>query len=399
MTTEIELLRAIAGEPDDDGPKRVYADWLIQQGSPRGELIQLELELAEMDDFDERRKATKARIAALYEAHGEAWMAPFRRLGLPGVQFTFDRGIVAGVRGSARVLAAAAERILAGAPLVTGMEIEVGEARDLAPLAGSPLLARVRRLALQHYTPVRPTGWGALVLPNVRAVTWSAIAVGPDDAEALLAAPNVPRLERLAVSNCRLNKGALEPLARAACPLKAIDLPAAAQGPRLGELLGGNPAFANLAYVRIPGNELGSSGFQALAPQLAHAVHLDVRGCALAEADLLAVLDRAGEVRELLVGGQPIGDAWIDKLVAWPGAARLRKLHLGNAGITAKHARALAACERLSGLRSLVMSGAKLDAATEAALVASPHLAKARIYAGNRMLARTPKAPRAKVKR
>ena len=320
-------------------------------------------------------------------------MAPFARLQLPGIDFTFDRGIVGGVRGSSRALAAAAASIVAKAPLVTSVTVAVGEVRELEPLAGSPLLERARGLAIHHYTPVRLTGWAALVLPNVRTVDWSSIAVGPEDAEALLAAPNVPKLERLVISNCRLNRGALEPLARAAFPLKVLDLPAGGQGPRLGELIGGNPAFAGLETLRIPGNEIGSAGFAALAPALRHVEYLDVRGCALAPADLAALLDHAQAVRELLVGGQPIDEGWIDKLVAWPGAARLRKLHLGYAGITARGARALAACVQLGGLRSLVLSGTKLDAATEAALVASPHLAKARIYAGNRMLARTPPKP------
>ena len=173
-------------------------------------------------------------------------------------------------------------------------------------------------------------------------------------------------------------------------------MPAAKQGPRLGELVGGNPAFARLETLRIPGSEIASAGLAALLPALRHAVHVDVRGCALAPADLSALLRAAPGARELLVGGQrqPIGDAWFDELVAWPGASGLRKLHLGDAGITARQARALAACERLGGLRSLVLSGAKLDADTEAALVASPHLANARIYAGTRMLARKP--PKAK---
>jgi uncharacterized protein (TIGR02996 family) len=396
MTAELDLLRAIAANPDDDTARRVYADWLIELGSPRGELIQLELALAEMDDFDDRRKATKARIDELVTEHAASWLAPFARLGLRGVRFTLDRGVVGGVSGSARAIAAAAPRILAGAPLVTALDIEVGDDRDLAPLAGSPLLAQIRTLVLRHYTPVRPTGWAALVLPEVRRIVWSAIAVGPDDAEALLAAPNVPKLGTLEISNCRLNRGALEPLSRARFPLAHLDMPAAKQGPRLGELLGGNPAFGNLVTLRIAGNEIGSAGFAQLLPALRHVVHLDVRGCGLAAADLERLLSEAAlpAVRELLIGGQPLTDAVIAKLVAWPGAARLRKLNLGQAGVSDRAAHALAACPQLANLRSLVLSGARLAPETEGALVASPHLAQARIYAGSRVLARKPPAKR-----
>ena len=40
------LLEAIWARPDDDGPRRVYADALLARGDPRGELIHLSLAAA-----------------------------------------------------------------------------------------------------------------------------------------------------------------------------------------------------------------------------------------------------------------------------------------------------------------------------------------------------------------
>ena len=40
--TEEELLAAVFAAPDDDAPRRVYADWLLERGDPRGEFIQLQ---------------------------------------------------------------------------------------------------------------------------------------------------------------------------------------------------------------------------------------------------------------------------------------------------------------------------------------------------------------------
>lgn len=394
VTTEIDLLRAIAADPDDLALRRVHADWLIEHGSPRGELVQLELALEEMDDFDEQRKTTKARIAELYELHGAAWMAPFAALRLPGVQFTFDRGVVGGVRGTPSALAAAAPRILAGAPLITSVAILVGDDRDLSTLTDSPLLPRIRSLILEHFTPVRPTGWSALVLPEVRSISLLSIAVGPDDSTALLAPPNVPKLASFTVSNCRLNRGALDVLARGHFPLEKIDI-AAGKQERLGEWLGNNAAFHGLRLLRIPGNPIGSKGFRALLPALRHAEVIDVRGCALTSADLGRLLDDdvAPAVRELWIGGQPIDDALLERLAAWPRATQLRKLHLGSAGVTDRGASALAASPQLSNVRSLVISGSRLKPETEAALVASPALAGARIFVGTRQLARKAAAP------
>jgi uncharacterized protein (TIGR02996 family) len=42
--TERELIDAIAEHPDDDEPRLVYADWLIERGHPRGELLALTLQ-------------------------------------------------------------------------------------------------------------------------------------------------------------------------------------------------------------------------------------------------------------------------------------------------------------------------------------------------------------------
>lgn len=394
MIDEADLLGAIAAAPDDEAARLVYADWLTQAGDPRGELIQLTLALEAMDDFDARRTATSKRINTVHREHGDTWLAPFRALALPGVQFAFDRGLVTGVRGSASALADAAPRILEHTPFISVVEIQVGDARELDPLAGSPLLAGARRLHLTHYTPVRPTGWQALVVPEVRAILLSSIAVGPADLAALFAAPNAPNLESLTISGCRLNRGALEPLAEASFALKTLDMPAHKQGPRLGELLGGNTAFHGLLDLRIPGNEIGSAGFAALLPALAHVERLDLRGCALTVADLRHLF-RDGAIsptaRQLRLGGQELDDDFALDLSRWRGAASLQVLDLGHAGITAAGARALADAPLLANLRSLNLSGARLDPATEAALLASPHLAAARIYAGNRFLSRNDK--------
>src|SRR5688572_11671410 len=43
---EAKLLDAIWADPDDDGPRLVYADWLMERGHPHGELIALQCERA-----------------------------------------------------------------------------------------------------------------------------------------------------------------------------------------------------------------------------------------------------------------------------------------------------------------------------------------------------------------
>src|SRR5262249_46940199 len=46
MTDADAFLRAIIENPNDDGPRLVYADWLEESGNPRGEFIRVQCEKA-----------------------------------------------------------------------------------------------------------------------------------------------------------------------------------------------------------------------------------------------------------------------------------------------------------------------------------------------------------------
>src|SRR5262245_55829511 len=69
MTTRESLLAAVHESPEDDAPRRVYADWLTDHGDPRGEFIAVQCELAGLTDADPRWPELKARERDLLEAH------------------------------------------------------------------------------------------------------------------------------------------------------------------------------------------------------------------------------------------------------------------------------------------------------------------------------------------
>ena len=46
MTSGDAFLDQILTDPDDDRPRMVYADWLLGEGDPRGELIAVQCALA-----------------------------------------------------------------------------------------------------------------------------------------------------------------------------------------------------------------------------------------------------------------------------------------------------------------------------------------------------------------
>src|SRR3712207_2179231 len=80
MTNGQTLLDLVCADPDDDGPRLVYADWLDERGAPRGEFVRVQLALARLPATDPRRAELIQREKELLDAHREEWLAPFRPL-------------------------------------------------------------------------------------------------------------------------------------------------------------------------------------------------------------------------------------------------------------------------------------------------------------------------------
>jgi len=368
-----DLLAAVAANPDDDAALSVLGDWFAQQGDPRGELIGLELAPP--------TKETKARIRALMKEHAPKWLAPFQKLSA-GLTFGIVRGLVGHVRGSPELLARFSPTIVAKAATVHDVDVMLASSGDVSALAGSPLLAKARRVMISS-AGRKLAGAGALELPACRELVFEAVALGPEELAAVVA--NAPRLAKLKLHAGRLNKKAEEPLAGLADRLVELDMPAYHLGPTFGQLLG---AFTKLSRLAIAGADLTDVGIRALLPALGGVEVLDLRGNELSLKMLPELLRELSAIRELELGGNPLGDHGAIAIASWPRATQLERLHLGNAQVTNTGALALAASANLANLTSLVLSGARFAETTNAALVESPHLARAQIYAGDRFLAR-----------
>src|SRR5947209_10977720 len=92
MNLEQALLRDIREDPEDDTPRLVLADWLMEQPEPeraaRGEFIRLQCLLA--GGAEARRAEDQARAEGLLARHGRAWLGP---LG-DRVSWVFRRGLL-----------------------------------------------------------------------------------------------------------------------------------------------------------------------------------------------------------------------------------------------------------------------------------------------------------------
>lgn len=109
------LEAAQRAEPDDRALSAAYADYLLEQGDPRGELIRLQL-LAEDDTLSEDdRAALDLEIEELLRVHAQEWLGGLADLLLRGVgqqwlyrrdlgrtagaDWWFERGWLAGIEG------------------------------------------------------------------------------------------------------------------------------------------------------------------------------------------------------------------------------------------------------------------------------------------------------------
>ena len=124
------LLAAVLAQPHDDAPRRVYADWLLDQGDVRGEFILIQCALAQLDAADPRAAELREREAALLKKHKKTWVGRFKgariEYGVEGGQqwvkgnpthWTFARGFVDTVKMSMDDFSSNAETLLTCEPV------------------------------------------------------------------------------------------------------------------------------------------------------------------------------------------------------------------------------------------------------------------------------------------
>lgn len=338
MTESDAFLAAIAGRPDDDLPRLVYADWLDDHDEPaRAEFIRVQIELARLPLNDPRRPELAARERRLLTDHRDAWRLPQ----FPDQVQTFRRGFVERIAATGEWLLAHPHSLPA-APLVCALKI-VNAASAGAALAGLPGLDRIARLDLSNTLP-----GGGFSIP------------------AFLTDAALGHLRTLNLGLCGLWPWAV-------LPLLEVD--------RLGQL----------DRLDLWGNPFGDEGVTAIAasPNLANLEHLDLSAheqpfANCVHADGAAALAASGtltKLRTLDLSDHYIGDAGLISLVGSPNSRNLKRLAvayndvglLGDSGIEA-----VVTSPHLGDLKELGFGGNRLSPLGAEALAAWPHLEQMR---------------------
>jgi uncharacterized protein (TIGR02996 family) len=172
MADEAAFLQAIREGPDDDGPRLVYADWLDEQGDPRGEFIRVQCRLERVAPDDPEAAALRQREAELLEQHRVEWEAVCRDLGL--ISWAYRRGLVEEVFIEAAAFAAQAARLFDLLPVrqVKLADLYRCDPRVLQAVAARPELARAHRLDLSNNHASSEEINAILRSPHLTGLTW-----------------------------------------------------------------------------------------------------------------------------------------------------------------------------------------------------------------------------------
>jgi uncharacterized protein (TIGR02996 family) len=242
MTHEDAFLLDILEHPDDDTPRRVFADWLLDLDDPvkaaRGEFIHAQLDLARLPTGSPRRADLARREKQLLDAHGREWGSLYPRLGCSC--WEYRRGFVEGVGLPASAFLGHAAALFRAGP-VRELKLYGGDA-VMPELAACPWLARLRTLDLERND------------------------LGDADVEALALSPHLGGLTTLLLWSNRIGDAGLAALAAAAPPrLERLDLSDNTVGDAGAVALAGSPLLGRLRLLDLTGNRVADAGALALA--------------------------------------------------------------------------------------------------------------------------------------
>jgi uncharacterized protein (TIGR02996 family) len=273
------FLEAIKESPGDDMPRLILADWLEEQGDPRGEYVRSQVLCHRLPPSDPVRRRLEEWGAERLARHQAAWQGRLPEL-LGGHQ-QFHRGLIH--------LAISPGGLLAAEPALLGTEdwawVEAVTLRSLDDddadrLARTPLLETLTELSL------------------------SQSRIGDAGLAALAASPHLRHLSVLRLGLTDVGRDGLRALARSevASRLTVLDLGWSGTGPDGATELAASTRLRRLEVLTLNGAAVHDEGVEALAasPILdrVHALALarnyltDAAAAALAESPHLGRLER-----------------------------------------------------------------------------------------------------------
>lgn len=411
MSSGEGLLLDIIENPGDDCLRRIYADWLDDEGQhDRAELVRVQLDLAALDDDDPRRDLLQQREGQLLRRHQTEWLEPFTVRG-EGVGWVhFHRGFPSQWVLDVSAFLCHGEAIFSRTPLSSLRFGDLSSEVLVDQLWQSPILDRVEELNLEGSNL---SVWNFVKLlqhrplSQLRRLTLNKLPIGHMGLSALLRHPISLRLNALSLIHCDVRGNAIEELC--ACPnlgeLVTLDLGENQLGAIDMQFLGSARHLPALRELKLNGNRIGPTAVRDLAQssrlRALEALHLGfnplgsdgveelARTSCLTQLDTLdlshtnvsvgatAALSRAAffpRLRRFDLSGNQIGGDAISALVRGQHVAPLTFLDLSDNDLDDDAARTLGTWSGLSRLRRLVLSRNRIRAHGLRPLLFSPFM-------------------------
>jgi uncharacterized protein (TIGR02996 family) len=254
MLTKAGFLHDIKLHPEDDARRLVFADWLMEQGDPRGELLHMQVERSRLSPRDPKCLAYEDRERALMEQHADEWFGPLVKEAL----WKSERGLLHLDVAASVFFIPAWQAWLASDAFAWAERLRVhGLSREQArTLAGCAYLEHLTTLDLWE-SGVRNEQVRTLApsphLRNLHTLILSRLRLGPSSAVALAKAPSLCGLRELVLSHNRLGDSGVRSLAL-------------------------SPHFGGLQRLELQANELTDDAVAALveSPTLRGLEHLSL---------------------------------------------------------------------------------------------------------------------------
>jgi uncharacterized protein (TIGR02996 family) len=90
MTQDEAFLADIEANPNEPALRLIYADWLTEQGDPRGAYLRAEAELAALPADDGRRKKAQKRLKQMRAGLSTDWLARVERTAVENCEPRFE---------------------------------------------------------------------------------------------------------------------------------------------------------------------------------------------------------------------------------------------------------------------------------------------------------------------
>jgi uncharacterized protein (TIGR02996 family) len=363
MTHAEAFLQAVRAEPDDDAPRLIFADWLEEQGDPRGAFIRIQCRLATLPPHDPLAVELRDEERALLDQHGEEWAAAFRDV---ADGWRFVRGFVEEATLSADSFLAHGETLFRDEPL---RRVRLGlDGNRVSAVAESSLLAHVEALDLSGCglgSNCVPVLLGSPHLTRLRCLNFADNNLEWQGVQALAQSPAPKQLEELDVSkNFGLADRAVRLLAGMRSPrLRTLRVAGTAMTWRgLCDLLRSRvlPELTTLdaaGYLVFQGCPDPGAEFARpeVRPLLRGLRELNLGQCGCGLRGLRALVEQLGQPRALRLAGCKLGDEGARLLAEAPNLAGLVALDLSRNALDSQGLQALAASPSLANLQELLL--------------------------------------------